>query len=103
MRNDLPGYVYLGSQRWVRRESVPAQLLAQYDHAWATAENNPSVIDTATGRPFGAMWLDIVDEISKMAGPVLDRDALLQDQDLRKRAERRKLDAFLSPRPQLRP
>jgi hypothetical protein len=82
---------------------VPAQLLARYDRAWATAENNPSVIDTATGRPFGAVWLDIVDEISKMVGPVLDRDDLLQDQNLRIQADRRKLDAFLSPRPQLRP
>src|SRR5260370_35325537 len=91
-------YTYLGSHRWVTRESVPAPLLSQYDRAWATAENSPTAIDPATGRSFAAVWLDIVDEISKQAGPVLNRDAMLQDRELRNRADERALDAVFSRR-----
>ena len=91
-------YVNLGSHRWVTRDSVPARLLAKYDRAWATAEANPSVVDPAAGRSFGAVWLDIVDEISKIAGPMLDHDAVLQDRELRNRAAERALDAMFSRR-----
>ena len=87
-------YLYLGAHRWVTREPVPAGLLAKYDRAWATAEDNPSVIDPATGRASGAVWLDIVGEISKIAGPLLDRDAMLQDRELRNRAAERALDVL---------
>ena len=89
-------YVYLGSDRWVTRESVPAPLLAKYDRTWAAVENNPSVIDPATSRIVGALWLDTVDEIAKTAGPVLDHEAMLQDRELRDRAAERGLEVLFS-------
>jgi hypothetical protein len=93
-----PRYLYLGSSRWVARESVPDRLLAKYDRAWRSAEDNPVVIDPATSRPFGAVWLDIVDEIRNTAGPALDREAMLQDRELRNRAAERALDVAFSRR-----
>jgi hypothetical protein len=96
MSNHYPGYAYLGSQRWVRREHIPAWLIAEYDRTFAAAEKNPGVIDPETGRAFGALWLDAVDQISDHVTPLLDRAALLRDQDLRNRAEHRKLDAMLA-------
>jgi hypothetical protein len=95
MSNDFPGYVYLGSGRWVRREHISPSLIAEYDRTFHAAENNPGVIDSETGRAFGALWLDAVDQISDHVTP-------LRDQDLRNRAEHRKLDAML-PRSATRP
>ena len=91
-------YLYLGSDRWVTRDSVPNWLLEKYHYTWGTAKDNPGVIDPATGRPFGAVWLNVADEILKIAGPVLDRDAMLLDRELRKRAADRELDAVFSRR-----
>ena len=97
MGNHYPGYAFLGYDCWVRREHIPVSLLACYDRTFAVAETNPGEIDPETGRSFAAVWLDIVDEISKQAGPVLNRDALLQDQELRRRANQRALDAMVAP------
>jgi hypothetical protein len=102
MSNEFPGYAYLGSHRWARRESIPTSLLQKYDRLYAIAENNPGAIDPSTGRRFGAQWMDVVDEILGKVGPVFDRAALLQDRDLRNRAEHRKLDA-MHPRNAPRP
>ncbi len=106
MSNHYPGYAYLGSQRWVRREHIPAWLIAEYDRTFAIAENNPNIIDPETCRAFGALWLDVVDEIRESVFPMLDRVALrasLQADDLRKRGELRALDAMLSRRTTTRP
>lgn len=102
MSNEFPGYAYLGSHRWVRREAIAAPLLEKYDRLYVIAENNPGAIDPETGRSFGGLWLDAVDQISEQVTYPLDRAALLQDQDLRNRAEHRKLDA-MHPRNALRP
>jgi hypothetical protein len=91
-------YLYLGAHRWVTRESVPARLLEKCDRAWATAEDNPGAIDPDSGRPFGGLFLDVVDEISKHVTPLVGRDALSKDQELRSLANQCALDAMLSPR-----
>jgi hypothetical protein len=102
MSNDLPGYTYIGSRRWVSREQIPDSLLARYDRTFAAAEHHPSAIDPKTGSSLGALWMDVVDQILGQVGPLLDRDAVLHDQELRNRAEHRKLDAML-PRSATRP
>jgi len=94
MSNDYPAYAYLGSHRWVRREQIPNSLLAKYDR-YAVAEVNPSAIDPATGRSFGGLWLDVVDQICAQVGPVLDEAAVLEDQSLRMRAAQRAFDAMV--------
>ena len=105
MGNHYPGYAFLGYDCWVRRERIPVSLLACYDRTFAVAETNPGEIDPETGRSFGALWLDVADDIRERAVPLLDRVALrasLQADDLRKRGELRALDAMLSrgtPRP----
>ena len=60
--------------------------------------HDPGAIDPETGRLFGALWLDVVDEILKTATPLRGQDAVTQDQDLRRRAHERTLDAtFVRP------
>ena len=103
MSNDYPAYAYLGSHRWVRRESIPDSLLADYDARYAVAEANPSATDPATGRTFGGLWLDVIDQMREQVGSVLDRSALLEDQELRNRAELRALNAMGVPTKPTRP
>src|SRR5262249_2269370 len=95
MSIDYPAYAYLGSHRWVRRERIPNSLLAKYDR-YAVAEASPSAIDPATGRTFGGLWLDVVDQICAQVGPVLDEAAVLEDQSLRMRAAQRAFDAMVA-------
>ena len=52
MINEL-GYVYLGRERWVRRERIEASLLAEYDRLLAAADDNAAAVDMKTGRSFG--------------------------------------------------
>ena len=106
MGNHYPGYAFLGYDCWVRRERIPVSLLACYDRTFAVAETNPGEIDPETGRAFGALWLDVIDQISEQVAPLLDRGALrasLDADDLRKRGEERAVDAMLSPRTTTRP
>jgi len=44
----------------------------------ATAEKNPGAMEPDSGRPFGGLFLDVVDEISKHVTPLIGRDALLK-------------------------
>ena len=69
MGNHYPGYAFLGYDCWVRRERIPASLLACYDRTFAVAETNPGEIDPETGRSFGALWLDVADDIRERAAP----------------------------------
>jgi hypothetical protein len=96
MNNRYPGYVYVGGQRWVKREEIPAPLIKEYDRTWAVAEHNPSGIDSLSMQSYGAQWLDTVDQILYRA-PAFDPDAISKEQDLRKLAGQRALDAMLSP------
>ena len=76
MSNIYPGYVFLGYNTWVRREHIPQSLLDRYDRAWKIAENNPSQIDPASGRAYGAIWLDVAEAIRARGEALLDRVAL---------------------------
>jgi hypothetical protein len=67
------------------------------------AEINPGAIDPTTGRTSGGLWLDVVDKICEQVGSVLDRSALLEDQELRNRAELRALNAMVVPTKPTRP
>ena len=92
------GYAYLGRQLWARREQIPSSLMNNYDRALAAANKAPSEIDPETGRAFGVLFLDTTDEIRAQVRPLLDREALAQDQQLRHAARQRALDAMLVPR-----
>jgi hypothetical protein len=96
MNNRYPGYVYVGSQRWVKREEIPAPLIKEYDRTWAVAERNPSEVDPLSMQSYGTQWLDTVDRMLACA-PAFDADAISTDQNLRKLAGQRTLDAMLSP------
>jgi len=101
MATNYPGHAYLTHGCWVRREHIPPPLLEPYDRAWAIAENDPGRIDPATGRTYAALWLDAADAIRARVNPLLDRVALraaLEVDDLRKRGDRRQLDAMFGPR-----
>jgi hypothetical protein len=98
MINEFPGYVYLGRERWFRRERIEASLLAEYDRLLAAANDNAAAVDMKTGRSFGVAWLDILDRIVEHVTPLLDRAGVLQDRELRSQAERRALNAMLSSR-----
>jgi hypothetical protein len=99
MSNHYADYIYLGCHRWARRDAVPAALLEKYDRLYTIGENNPGAVDPKTGRAAGGLWLDVVDQITKQVPSLLDRAALVDDQELRSRGNRRALDAMMSPRP----
>jgi hypothetical protein len=102
MINEFPAYAYLGSQRWIRRDRISPSLIGEYDRTLALARDRPGTIDRVTGRAFGALWLDAVDQITEQAGPLMDRAGVLEDQALHQRAHQRSLDAMFS-RPLRRP
>ena len=103
MSNHHADYVYLGCHRWARRDAVSAALLEKYDRLYTIAEHSPGAVDAETGRSYGALWLDAVDQILERGTRLLGRVAVLEDQDLRDSARRRAFDAMVAPRKITRP
>jgi hypothetical protein len=78
---------------------VPESLLRPHDDALAALDADPDNMNAAVA------WMDAVDAIYERVDPILDGPALQASLQahLRQQGEERALDAFLWPRPQLRP